>query len=195
MLVNLRRSFIISLVFLAVLGLAYPFAGTGFSMLFFKHQAEGSLITDGPKVVGSTLIGQAWPGPKWFQGRPDGNVLTNKPGQVVVSGTEQLGPRSKALEQFVAQQAARLKKEGIIPTADLVTTSGSLVDPDISQADADTQVPAVARANHLPAAELYRLVASQLHGRELGFLGAPYVDVLDLNLALARLQPAPITGG
>ena len=188
MLVNLRRAFILSLIFLAVLGLAYPFAGTGLSMVFFKHQAEGSFVTDGPKVVGSTLIEQAWPGPEWFQGRPDGGFLTNKPDQVVVSGTEQLGPRSKVLEQFVAKQAALLKKEGIVPTVDLVTNSGSLVDPDISQQDADAQVPAVARATHVPRAELYKLVASHVNGRELGFLGAPYVDVLELNIALAGLE-------
>jgi len=188
MLTHLRRSFVLALIFLALLGLAYPFAGTGASLALFKHQAEGSLVTEGHDVVGSVLIGQQWPGPKWFQGRPDGYVLTNKPDQVVVSGTEQLGPRSKALEQFVAQQADRLKAEGIDdPTVDLVTTSGSLVDPDISEVDADVQVPAVAKADHLPEAELYKLVKSELRGRELGFLGAPYIDVLDLNLALARL--------
>ncbi len=189
MLTNLRRAVVLSFVFLAVLGLGYPLAGTGVAMLFFKHQAEGSLVTDGGRVVGSALIGQQWPGPKWFQGRPDGYVLVNKPDQVVVSGTEQLGPRSLALEQFVARQAARLRREGISrPTVDLVTTSGSLVDPDISLADADAQVPAVARANHLPAAELYKMARQELHHRELGFLGAPYIDVLELNVALARLE-------
>jgi K+-transporting ATPase ATPase C chain len=188
MLLHLRRAVVLSLIFLAVLGLAYPLAGTSISLLFFRYQAEGSLVTDGPQVVGSTIIGQQWPGPKWFQGRPDGYVLTNKPDQVVVSGTEQLGPRSKALKYFVAQQAARLKREGIEdPTVDLVTNSGSLVDPDISLADANVQVPAVAKANHLPEAVLYKLARSQLHGRQLGFLGAPYIDVLDLNLALAKL--------
>ncbi len=192
MLTNLRRAFALSLIFLGLLGLAYPLAGTGVSMLFFKHQAEGSLVTDGPTVVGSTLIGQQWPGPRWFQGRPDGYVVTHGPGGVVVSGTEQMGPRSKALDQFVLQQAARLRREGITdPTVDLVTNSGSLVDPDISQADADSQVPAVAQANHLAQAELYKLVAAHLHGRQLGFLGAPYIDVLQLNLALAKLLPRP----
>ena len=199
MLVNLRRAVILSLVFLAFLGLAYPFAGTGVSMLFFKHQAEGSFVTDGSKVVGSTLIEQTWPGPRWFQGRPDGAVVTcnaspapvlcsKDPRGVILSASVQLGPRSKALEQFVAQQAARLKQEGIVPTNDLVTNSGSLVDPDISRQDANVQVPAVAKANGLPQAELYKLVASHVTGRELGFLGAPYVNVLQLNLALAALE-------
>jgi K+-transporting ATPase ATPase C chain len=187
---NLRRSILISLVFLVVLGLAYPLAGTGVSMVFFRHQADGSLVADGSKVLGSTLIEQDWSGqgPKWFQGRPDGALLTNKAGQVVVSGTQQWGPRSKTLEQFVVAQATRLKREGIVPTNDLVTNSGSLVDPDISPQDAYDQVDAVARANHLPVPAVHALVSSHVNGRELGFLGAPYVDVLELNLALATLE-------
>ena len=105
MLAHLRRSVILSIIFIALVGLAYPLAGTGVSQLFFKGQANGSLTPDG-----STLIGQQWTGPKWFQGRPDGTVVTKGPGNVVVSGTSQLGPRSKALEEAVAKQAALLKK-------------------------------------------------------------------------------------
>lgn len=201
MLVNLRRSFLISLAFLVIFGLAYPLAGTGVSMVFFKHQAEGSLVTDGKAVVGSTLIEQDWSyqGAKWFQGRPDGSVVSCESAKgavscpraasgVVVSGTQQWGPRSKALEQFVVSQATRLKAEGIVPTNDLVTNSGSLVDPDISPTDAYDQVNAVAKANHLAVSKVRALVASQVTGRELGFLGATYVDVLDLNIALANLD-------
>ena len=188
MLLHLRRSLIISLFFLALCGLVYPLAGTGLSQLLFKHQADGSLTADG-----STLIGQDWApasgqAPKWFQGRPDGSVLTNKSNQVVVSGTEQLGPRSKALHDIVAKQAAALKAEGIDPTNDLVTNSGSLVDPDISPADAYAQVDAVAAARGLDPMALRRLVASHIHGKELGLLGMPYVDVLELNLALSHLR-------
>jgi K+-transporting ATPase ATPase C chain len=188
MLTNLRRSFIASLAFLVVCGLAYGFAGTGVSLLLFRHQAEGSFVKVDGKVVGSALIGQPWSGPKWFQGRPDGSLLTNKPGQVVVSGTQQWGPRSKQLEKFAAAQAERLRKQGIRPTNDLVTNSGSLVDPDISPASAYAQVPTVARADHLPVAEVRNLVESHVHGRELSFLGAPYVDVLELNIALYNLE-------
>lgn len=186
MLLHLRRSIVASLMFLVLCGLLYPLAGTGLSQLLFKHQADGSLTADG-----STLVGQDWAPssgpPTWFQGRPDGTVLTNKANQVVVSGTNQPGPRSKALEQAVATQAATLKAEGIVPTNDLVTTSGSLIDPDISPADAYAQVDVVARDRGLDPASVRRLVASQVHGKELGFLGAPYVDVLALNEALARL--------
>jgi len=183
MLVHLRRSVIISVIFLVLCGLAYPLAGTGLSQVLFKHQADGSLTADG-----STLIGQTWTGPKWFQGRPDGTVVTTGPGGVVVSGTNQPGPRSKALEQAVAKQAALLKNEGIIPTNDLVTTSGSLVDPDISPADAYTQVNAVAAARGLSVGSVRQLVAGQVHPRQLGFLGADYVDVLELNVALSQLR-------
>ena len=188
MLLHLRRSIVASVIFLALCGLAYPLVGTGLSQLFFEHQADGSLTPDG-----STLIGQDWappPGkaPMWFQGRPDGSVLLNKPNEVVISGTNQPGPRSKALEQAVAEQVATLKAERIVPTNDLVTTSGSLVDPDISPADAYAQVRAVAAGRGLDPVAVRRLVTSQVHGRQLGFLGAPYVDVLALNEALARLR-------
>ena len=182
---HVRRAVVLALVFLALLGFAYPLAGTGVAQLFFAHQANGSLTTDG-----STLIGQPWPSPRFFQGRPDAGVLTNKPGQVVVSGTEQLGPRSKELRHLVAERAARLRKEGITATNDLVTNSASLVDPDISPHAAYVQVAAVARANGLSITAVRHLVTSQVHARQLGFLGASYVDVLDLNRALVRLERA-----
>ncbi|HVA07689.1 MAG TPA: potassium-transporting ATPase subunit C [Acidimicrobiales bacterium] len=183
MLTHLRRSVILSVIFIALLGLAYPLAGTGISQLLFKDQANGSLTADG-----STLIGQQWSGPTWFQGRPDGTVVTTGPGGVVVSGTNQPGPRSKSLEQSVAKEAARLKKEGIVPENDLVTTSGSLVDPDISPAGAYAQVKAVAKARGLSIGVVHQLVADNVHTRELGFLGADYVDVLELNMALAQIR-------
>jgi K+-transporting ATPase ATPase C chain len=188
MLTHLRRAFVMSLIFLAVCGLGYGWAGTGVSLLLLHHQAEGSIVKMGRTAVGSAEIGQTWTGPKWFQGRPDGSLLTNKPGGVVVSATQQWGPRSKRLEQFAAARAARLREEGIKPTNDLVTNSGSLVDPDISPADAYDQVAAVARANHLSVPSVRAIVAAHVHGRELGFLGAPYVNVLELNMALYNLE-------
>jgi K+-transporting ATPase ATPase C chain len=186
MLLHLRRAIVLSVTFLAICGLAYPLLGTGLSQLFFKHQADGSFTADG-----STLIGQDWTpsngkAPMWFQGRPDGSVLTNKPDQVVVSGTNQPGPRSKALAQAVAKEAAQLKAEGIVPTNDLVTTSGSLVDPNITPADAYAQIAAIAKARGVPPNVLRRLVADHVQTKELGFLGDDYVDVLELNVALSR---------
>ena len=189
MLTNLRRSVVMAAISLVVFGFLYALAGTGIAQLLFPHQANGSIT-----AYGSTLIGQSWPSPRFFQGRPDASVLTNKPGQVVVSGTEQLGPRSKELEKLVAERAARLRKEGITPTNDLVTNSASLVDPDISPRSADAQVAAVAHANGLPIAAVRSLVASQVRAKQLGFLGAPYVNVLDLNRALVRLERATHRG-
>jgi K+-transporting ATPase ATPase C chain len=183
MLRHLRRSLVASALFLALCGLAYPLAATGLSQALFRHQANGSLTR-----YGSSMIGQSWKGPMWFQGRPDGAVLTTGSGGIVVSGTNQPGPRSKALERFVAERAALLEKEGIVPNNDLVTTSGSLLDPDISPSAAYAQVGAVARARGLPEAVVRRLVSSEIHHKQLGFLGADYVDVLELNVALSALR-------
>jgi K+-transporting ATPase ATPase C chain len=173
--VNLRRGALLTAVFFVLLGLAYPLAEVGIGQALFPHQVNGSLTK-----YGSTLIGQHWTGPRWFQGRPDAD-------NPMATGGTNLGPRSRALVRAAARQAARLRSEGITPTPDLVTTSGSGVDPDIAPVDAYAQVAAVAKARGLPVAMLRRLVASQVHEPELGFLGSPYVDVLQLNEALARL--------
>lgn len=175
MLVSLRRAILVSVFFLVLLGLAYPLAETGLGQAFFSHQANGSLTHNG-----SLLVGQSWTGPHWFRGRPDAD-------NPMATGGANLGPRSKALVAGVRQQIAKLKKEGITPTADLVTTSGSGIDPDIAPADAYAQVDAVAKARGLPVATLRRLVAAQTHGPQLGFLGSSYINVLQLNQALSHL--------
>jgi K+-transporting ATPase ATPase C chain len=176
MLGSLGRALGISVFFLLLLGLAYPLAETGIGQAAFSHQASGSLTANG-----STLVGQQWKGPQWFQGRPDGD-------NPLATGGTNLGPRSKALVQAVAQQVSQLKKEGITPTPDLVTTSGSGVDPDISPADAYAQVDAVAKARGLSATTVRALVATQIQPAELGFLGSSYIDVLQLNERLAGLK-------
>lgn len=173
---NLRRSILLVAVLFVLLGLAYPLAETGIGQAAFSHQANGSLTANG-----STLVGQHWSGPRWFQGRPDSD-------DPMATGGANLGPRSKTLVQDARRQAKRLNKEGITPMPDLITTSGSGVDPDISPADADAQVAAVARARGLPVAAVRRLVAAHVTEAELGFLGAPYVNVLQLNEALAKLR-------
>lgn len=175
MLVHLRRSVIVSILLFVVCGLAYPLLETGIAQVVFPHQAGGSLTSNG-----STLIGQSWTGPKWFQGRPD-------PDNPMASGASNLGPRSKVLVEDVRKQIALLKKEGITPTNDLVTTSGSFLDPDITPADAYAQASAVAKADKLPIAKVKELIAGQVQGAELGFLGQAYVNVLQLNEALAKL--------
>jgi potassium-transporting ATPase KdpC subunit len=176
MLASLRQAVLISVFFFLLLGLAYPLAETGIGQAFFAHQANGSLTADG-----STQIGQRWTSPRWFIGRPDAD-------NPMATGGSNLGPRSKVLVKDVAAQIALLKKKGITPTNDLVTTSGSGVDPDITPADAYAQVSAVARARGLPAAEVARLVKSQIHPPQFGFLGSSYINVLQLNEALARLR-------
>ena len=176
MLRALRPAILVSVIFLILLGLAYPLAETGIGQAFFSRQANGSLTSDG-----STLVGQAWTGPRWFQGRPDGD-------NPMATGATNLGPRSDALVQDVRKQIAVLRKEGITPTPDLVTTSGSGVDPDISPADAYAQVSAVAGARGLAAAAVRRLVTEHVVQPQFGFLGSAYINVLQLNEALARMR-------
>jgi K+-transporting ATPase ATPase C chain len=176
MFVHLRRAVILSLIFLAVCGLAYGYAATGLSHVLFKNQANGSITANG-----STLIGQQWNGPTWFQGRPD-------PYTPMATGGSNLGPRSKVLAQVVGKQVDALKKQGIQPTPGLVTTSGSGIDPDISPTDAYAQVNSVASARHLSTSQVHQVVASHVHIAELGFLGSNYVNVLELNQALAQLR-------
>jgi potassium-transporting ATPase KdpC subunit len=176
MLRSLRPAILVSLVFLILLGLAYPLAETGIGQAFFSRQADGSLTSNG-----SALVGQAWTGPMWFQGRPDAY-------NPMATGGTNLGPRSEVLVQDVRKQIAVLRKEGIAPTPDLVTTSGSGVDPDISPADAYAQVGAVARARDLPVGAVRRLVAEHIVPPQFGFLGSAYINVLQLNEALAGMR-------
>ena len=176
MIANLRRSAVVSAIFFVLLGLCYPLAETGIGQAFFSHQANGSLTGNG-----SALVGQHWTSPRWFVGRPDAD-------DPMATGGSNLGPRSEALVKDAAAQIALLRKEGITPTPDLVTTSGSGVDPDIAPADAYAQVNAVARARGLSVATLRRLVAAQIHRPQFGLLGSAYINVLQLNEALARLR-------
>ena len=176
LLLNLRRGLLVTVCFFVVLGIAYPLAVTGVGQAFFSHQANGSLTKNG-----STLIGQQWKGPKWFQGRPDAD-------DPMATGGTNLGPRSKTLVKDVKEQIALLKKEGITPTPDLVTTSGSGVDPDIAPVDAYAQVNAVAKARGLSVTAVRHLVSTHIHPAQFGFLGSPYIDVLQLNEALRALR-------
>jgi potassium-transporting ATPase KdpC subunit len=176
MLANLRRAAVASAIFFVLLGLAYPLAETAIGQVLFPHQANGSLTADG-----STLVGQRWTSPRWFVGRPDAD-------DPMATGGTNLGPRSRVLVKDVAAQIALLHSEGITPTPDLVTTSGSGVDPDISPADAYAQVNAVAKARGLPVATVRQLVAAQIRQPQFGFLGSAYINVLQLNEALARVR-------
>ncbi len=191
----MRRDLVTSalaiLVFTVVLGLAYPLATTGVSQLLFPNKADGSQVKRDGKVVGSRLIGQDFRGQaRYFQSRPSATKYNP-------AGTffNNLGPNQKALRDLFSQNLkAYLERER--PTspgldaagvpADAVTTSGSGVDPHISQANARIQARRVARARRLPLRRVNELVAANTDGRSLGFLGEPGVNVLELNLALDR---------
>jgi K+-transporting ATPase ATPase C chain len=175
MVLNLRRACVVSIIFFVLLGLAYPLAETGVAQALLGHQASGSLTSNG-----STLVGQHWSGPRWFQGRPDGDDPT-------ATGGSNLGPHSQALLAQYRKRIAALEKLGITPTPDLVSASGSGVDPDISPGAALAQVTSVARARGLAAGRVRSLVVGQVHGPQFGFLGSSYVNVLDLNVALSAL--------
>lgn len=174
--VNLRRGLIVSSFFFVLVGLAYPLAETAIGQALFGHQANGSV---GPN--GSSLIGQSWSDPQWFHGRPDAD-------DPAATGGSNLGPRSQALLDLYNERIAELQRQGITPTPDLVAGSGSGIDPHISPAGAYAQVNAVASARDLPPQRVYDLVTDQIHEATLGFLGEPFVNVLELNEALAALS-------
>src|SRR5229473_7111693 len=194
------RPAIVLLVLMTVLtGLAYPLAVTGIAAILSPYQAGGSLIERDGKVIGSALIGQNFTDDKYFQGRPSATTDTdpNDPTKTVPapynaanSAGSNLGPTSQALVDRVKGDAEQLKGEN--PAApipvDLVTTSASGLDPDITPAAAEFQVPRVAKARNFPEAKVQALVAEMTQDRFLGILGEKRVNVLRLNLALDQLH-------
>jgi K+-transporting ATPase ATPase C chain len=197
MLRELRPAIVILVALTIVTGLIYPLAMTGAAQLIFPYQSQGSLIEQGGKTVGSVLIGQAFTEDKYFHGRPsattapdpsDASKTVAAPYNAANSGGSNLGPTSKALADRLQQDVAKLKAEN--PSAsvpvDLVTASGSGLDPDISPEAALFQVPRVAHARGLSEDRVRALVAAQTEGRLMGWLGEPRVNVLRLNLALDR---------
>lgn len=176
------------IAFTVLLGLAYPLALTGVGQVVFHHEANGSIVQLSGKEVGSSLIGQDFRGEQWFHSRPSAGDY-----DALASGATNLGPSSPELLKSIEKaKAAIAKDDGVAPSdvpADAVTSSGSGLDPDISPAYAAIQVARVARARGLSTAEVSRLVAEHTEGRNLGFLGEPVVNVLDLNIALQRVAP------
>ena len=175
-----------------ILGLAYPFALTGISRLVFAQQAEGSLIRDGERVIGSRLIGQAFSDPKYFWGRP--SATSPQPYNGIASGGSNLGPLNPALLDQVQASARALRDAGPhapqpVPV-DLVSASASGLDPEISPAGAAYQIPRVAQARGLTVAQVQALVRAHQQDPLLGFIGEARINVLELNLALDSLHRA-----
>jgi potassium-transporting ATPase KdpC subunit len=181
------RPAIVSLVALSIItGIAYPAVVTGIAQIFFRHQANGSLIVRDGKIVGSSLIGQPFDDPKYFWGRP--SATSPFPYNAASSSGSNLGPTNPDLIKAVQGRVDALRAADPGNTApvpvDLVTASGSGLDPDISPAAAFYQVGRVAKARGLDPGAVWSLVERHIQGRQLGFLGEPRVNVLALNLAL-----------
>jgi len=198
MLNHIRPAIAILVLMTLITGLAYPLAVTGIAQLLFPHQASGSLIEKDGKVIGSELIGQVFAGDQYFHGRPSATTDTDPndatktvpaPYNAANSGASNAGPTSKALLDRVSEDAGKLKAENAakIPV-DLVTTSASGLDPDITPAAAAFQVARVAKARNLPETKVRELVGQATEDRVLGILGEPRVNVLKLNLALDTAQ-------
>jgi len=174
----------LTIVLTVLVGIIYPFVMTGLSMVFFRNKAMGSLVEREGKVIGSRLIGQPFKGAGYFHTRPS---AAGSGYDGTASGGTNLGPTSKMLfEEQIKGRAKELKGENPkmeIPV-DLVTSSGSGLDPHISPAAAEFQVPRVARERRMKESEVRQLVRNHTGGRQCGFLGEPRVNVLELNLAL-----------
>jgi K+-transporting ATPase ATPase C chain len=215
MLINIRRSVVAVIAFTALFGFLYMLAGTGVAQAFFRGQADGSLTANGSRLIGQDWSQTKCPGHRLgscvFQGRPDNlgpyagslkpvfgggdnplqaNNIPGKPGIMNAgeSSTTNLGPRSKTLLENTQQLVAYWKARGVSPTPDLVTTSGSGLDPDITPQDAVAEIPMVSKATGISSSRLRSLIDQNTQNRQLGFLGSPFVNVLQLNEALVKLE-------
>src|SRR2546427_9941934 len=195
MLKEIRPAIIVLVLLTLITGLAYPLVMTAIAGAIFPRQAQGSLIEKDGKVVGSALIGQEFKDDKYFHGRPsatsapdlaDASKTVSAPYNAANSGGSNLGPTSKALNDRVKEDVDKLKAENpSVPVPiDLVTTSASGLDPDVSPEGALFQVPRVAKARNMPEDRVRQLVTEKTQGRLAGLLGEPRVSVLALNLAL-----------
>jgi K+-transporting ATPase ATPase C chain len=188
---NIRIAVMMTIVTTIMFGLLYPLAVTGLGQLFFPAKANGQLIEKNGRIVGSRIIGQPFSSGRYFHSRP--SAAGNGYDPVAPSGgASNLGPTNRQLMDRVKSDTEKLHAEnpGAAVPVDLITTSGSGLDPDISPAAAEFQIPRVARARGVSAVELRSIVAKHTRGRQFGFLGEPRVNVLELNLELDATHPA-----
>ncbi len=187
---SLRPALAMTIAFAVLLGLAYPLALTGIAQVIFPAQANGSIVTVGGQAIGSLLIGQNFASDRYFHGRPS---AAGKGYDATASSGSNYGPTSKALADRVTADVATARKAspGQPVPADLVTTSASGLDPDLSPEAAFFQVEHVAKARSLDPAKVKALVGAQIAYPFLGFIGEPHVNVLALNLALDRMSAKP----
>ena len=200
MLREIRPAILILVLLTLITGLAYPLAMTAIAGVIFPKQAQGSLIEKDGKVIGSALIGQEFKDDKYFHGRPsatsapdpaDSTKTVPAPYNAANSSGSNLGPTSKALNDRIKEDVDKMKAENpSVPVpVDLVTTSASGLDPDISPEAAQFQAPRVAKARNMPEDRVRALVTENTKGRFAGLLGEPRVNVLALNLALDQASP------
>jgi K+-transporting ATPase ATPase C chain len=185
---NLVIAFWFTLVTTVMFGVLYPLGITGLAQLLFRDRANGQLIAKDGKLVGSRLLGQPFTGPGYFHSRPSAAGTGYDP---TSSGGSNLAPTNKTLLDRVKGDVKKLQEENpnVPPPVDLVTASGSGLDPDISPAAAEFQVPRVARERGMTAVDLRSLVSEHTQGRQFGVLGEPRVNVLELNLELDAVRP------
>jgi K+-transporting ATPase ATPase C chain len=181
-------SILMTIVTTVLLGLVYPFLVTGIAQLIFPKQANGSLITANGKILGSRLIGQPFSSPGYFRSRPSAAGTGYDAGN---SSGSNLGPTNKTLVDRISGDAQKAQTEnpGVPVPMDLITTSGSGLDPHISPEAADFQVPRIAHERNISESEVRALIGNHTEGRQLGFLGEPRVNVLELNLDLDTTHP------
>jgi len=189
-----RPAVVLTVLLTVLTGIIYPGVITALSQLIFPHQANGSLHYINGKVVGSDLIGQEWTSPLYFHGRPSATLSDDgskaQPYNAENTTASNLGPTNAKLIQMVQQRVKDLQKEnpGVPVPVDLVTSSGSGLDPDITPAGALFQVPRIARERNLNQNMVHQLVMNHIQGRFLGIFGEPFVNVLDVNVALDALK-------